>query len=123
MTSLDNKFRPLTTKLIAKYGKSVTLSSNTAGSYDPTTGAATQTSVAAPVKALVEDYSTRRDGTGFANGLILSGDKKFSIAAAGITKPKPGDSITLNSVVYAVVRITEIWSGEQVAMYEVQGRI
>ena len=121
--TLDAKMRPLATKLVAKNGKSVTLTSITVGAYDPATGAATPTSTPATVKAVVSDYSTRRDGAGFTAGLILSGDKKFSIAAEGITKPKPGDTITLDGVVYAVVRVTETWSGELVALFDIQARI
>lgn len=122
MTVLDIRFRKLSTDLIDRYGKSVTLTNVTTGSYNTATSSITNTTSDTTVKALVEDYSLHSSGAGFDSGLILSGDKKFSIAAAGITTPKPGDSITLDSVLWKVVRVTEVWSGEQIAMYELQAR-
>ena len=122
MTATDTRARATALRMIAKYGKAITFTSITAGSYDPATGAATPTSAAVTIKAVVDDYSA---GAIFqAGGMILSGDKKFTIAASALTtKPKPGDTITLDSVVFALTRITETWSGEQIALYECQGRI
>jgi hypothetical protein len=122
MTALDAKFRALATKLITKNGKSVTFASVTAGEYNPSISEVTNTSISATVKAIVEDYDLHSSGAGFSSGLIFSGDKKFSIAAAGITKPKPGDKITLDGVFYSVMRVTEVWSGEQICLFECQAR-
>jgi len=119
MTKLDTRFRALATRLINKYGKSITLTSVTTGSYNPATGSVTNTTSAASVKALVEDYKT-----GFADGLVKIGDKKFTVAAIDLSSsPKPGDTITLGSATYSVIRVIETWSGEQIASYELQGRI
>jgi len=122
MTVFDTKFRALALKQIAKYGKEVTIKIITAGEYDPAIGAVGSSSSNQTVKAIVEDYSLISSGEGFSSGMIIAGDKKFTVAASGITKPKPGDTVTLNSIVYQIVRIVETWSGEQVAMYEIQGR-
>lgn len=122
MTSLDTKFRKLATDLIAKNGKSVTYTSITAGGYNPASGSSGSTAIAVTVKVLVEDYSLHSSGAGFSTGLILSGDKKFSIAAVGLTKPKPGDTITLDGVIFIIVRVTETWSGELISIFECQAR-
>lgn len=124
MTKLDTRFRALATRLINKYGKSITLTSITTGSYNPATGSVINTTSAASVKAIVEDYSYRDSGTGFADGLVKIGDKKFTVAAIDLSSsPKPGDTITLGSATYSVIRVIETWSGEQIASYELQGRI
>lgn len=123
MTALDNKFRPLATKLIAKYGKSVTHTSVSAGTYNTATGEAANTDSASTIKSIIEDYGSLKDSSGFESGHILAGDKKFTIAAQSFTTaPKEADKITVDGVVYSVVRVIETWSGEQIAAYEIQGR-
>lgn len=124
MTALDTKFRALATRLIDKNGKSVTFTSVKGLVYDTETRIAHNASHPVTVKALVEDYSLIGSGTTFQEGLVSGGDKKFSLAAAELTvKPKPGDSITLDTVVWNIVRVTEIWSGEQISLFECQARI
>jgi len=123
MTVLDAKFRALSDKLIDKYGKSVTLTSVTNGAYNPATGTSAKTTATSTVKAIVEDYSLHSSGVGFQTGLIKAGDKKVTIAALGITKPKPSDTVTIDAVVWNIVRVVETWSGEQIAVYECQLRV
>lgn len=118
MTALDKTLGKVATKVIAKYGSPITFKSITTGSYNPSTGSSATTTTSTVTKAVVEDYNPRE----FVDGLILMGDKKFTVAAAGITKPKPGDKIMLNGKDYAVIRVSEIWSGEEIAAFEVQGR-
>ena len=122
MTALDKEFRKLATDLIAKYGKTVTLTSTAVGTYEPLVGQTVNASapVSVSVKAIIKDYKREFSSE---KGLILVGDKKFTIAAAGITKPKPGDTITLDGAVWRVVDVKETWSGEQIASYSVQARI
>lgn len=125
MTNLDDKFRPLAASLIAKFGKSITLTGAASDPvYDPSTGGVTAgTPSTQIVKALIEDYSLHSVGAAFSSGLILTGDKKISIAARGlIVSPTPGFMVTLNGVVWNVVNVQETWSGEQVAMYALQVR-
>lgn len=124
MTALDKKFRKLATNLIDKYGKSVTLTSVTNGAYNPATGTSAKTTATSTVKAIVEDYSLHSSGVRFQTGLIKAGDKKVTIAALGIiTKPKPSDTITIDTVAWNIVRVVETWSGEQIAVYECQLRV
>lgn len=123
MTALDTKFRALSNRLIDKYGKSVTLTSVTNGAYNPATGTSAKTTATSTVKAIVEDYSLHSSGVGFQTGLIKAGDKKVTIAALGITKPKPSDTVTIDAVVWNIVRVVETWSGEQIAVYECQLRV
>ena len=118
MTSLDVKFRKLATDKIAQFGKAVTHTVTTAGAYDPATGSLTPSTTTATLKAIISDYKPQAFGV----GLVLAGDKKLSIAAADITAPKPGDTITLDGVVWTVMNVQETWSGEQVAMLDIQVR-
>lgn len=122
MTALDTRFRRLAAVKVQQYGTLVTLKVNTAAAYDPATGASVQTTKSSTTHALISDYSLQNSGSGFAAGLILSGDKKFSLAALDNAHIKPGDSIVLNGETYVVITVRELWSGEQITMYEVQGR-
>lgn len=121
MTALDTRFRSLATRLIDKNGKAVTFTVTGTSEYYPSLGIAEKSSTDYAVKAIVIDHS--QAAVFQSGGLVLAGDKQFTLAAAGITKPKPGDTITLNSVIYPIVRVVETWSGEEIAVYECQARI
>lgn len=123
MTKLDDRFRPLATNLIAKYGKSVTYTSVSSGSYNTATGEAANTESTSTIKAIVEDYGSLKQSSGFESGHILAGDKKFTIAAQSFSSsPKETDKITVDGITYMAIRVIETWSGEQIASYEIQGR-
>lgn len=120
MTALDTKLRATASKLIALYGKSVTLTSVSSGAYNTATQSTATTSTASTEKATIEDYS---NGAVFASGgLIVMGDKKLTFAAADVSMPAPGGMVTIDDVVWSIKSVKEIWSGEQVAAYEVQVR-
>lgn len=120
MTTLDDKLRPLASRLIDKFGKSVTITYNTPGAYDPDTRTATVSASAVTANATIEDYGA---GEMFAsNGLIVMGDKKLTFAAADVTRPEPGDTVTIDSVVWSIISVFETWSGALVATYKVQAR-
>lgn len=118
MTALDSKFRPLATRLIAKFGAAITYTSVTVGMYNESTGESINT------ESSVSTYATisAADATSFEGGTILSGDKKFTIPAEALTAPKAGDKITFGGIIHAVIDVREIWSGEQIAAYVIQGR-
>lgn len=118
MTALDKKFLPLSKSLIGRFGKTITIA-HSVFVYDPATGGSVESITSFAIKAIIEDYK----GTDFASGLIQQGDKKITIPAVGIEKPKPGYTMTFDSMTFQVVRVTETWSGEQVAVYEIQVRI
>ena len=119
MTALDTKARATAVKLLNKYGKSVSHTIVTEGTYDPITGDVSggSTTVGVP-KAVLEDYP----GEAYASGLVEINDKKLMIAAQGNTEPKPNDRFTVGSDVYTVVAVETIWSGELAAAYISQVR-
>jgi len=117
--ALDATLRPLAVELIAEYGKSITLTRVAAsGSYDPATASISETSTPETIKAIVEDYK----GYEFANGLILTGDKKLTVAASGLTAPNVGSTVTIDSVIFTIVSVKTEMSGELAALYYIQAR-
>lgn len=119
MAALDAKARATALKLLNKFGKSVTLTMVTEGTYDPTTGDVSGSSTTTEIpKALIEDFN----GVDYVSGLVEKGDRKITIPASGYTEPNPNDRFTVGSDVYTVVSVETVWSGEQAAIYISQVR-
>lgn len=123
MTELDAEIGPLALELIDEYGKEVLYQIVTAGAYDPATASAAPAGEYQLMKAIVEDYSLQGSGQAFASGLVESGDKKLTIAGAlFVEAPTPGDLVTIDGGVYTVLNVKAVYSGELVAIYEIQCR-
>lgn len=117
--TIDARARATADKLLDKFGKSITLTSVTEGSYDPTTGemgAGTTTSTTHT--AIIKDFK----GIDFISGVVQAGDRKVMIAALGTPTPQPADKVTIDSEVYQVMSVRYVWSGELPALYELQVR-
>lgn len=126
MTELDTELGPLAVELIEEYGKEVSYTVTSPGVYDPATGAAAPAGAPFTIKAIVEDYSLQGSGQGFASGLIEVGDKKLTVAAQSENmagkEPTTSDTIIVDGVTYTVQNVKKVYSGELVALYEIQGR-
>jgi|GEM_PF-1549567 len=116
-TPLDGPLPALALQLIRQFGEPATLTYVTRGSYDPATGTATKTSSAVEVSALVEHYRTHELG-----GTIQAGDLKVIVPAKDLTKPETDDRFTIGSRTYQVVNVKPVYSGELVAIYQLQVR-
>lgn len=119
MTALDTKARATAVRLLEKYGKTISHTIVTEGTYDPITGDVSggSTTVGVP-KAVIEDFA----GTDYLSGLVEKGDRKVTIAAQGNNEPKPNDRFIVGSDTYTVIAVTIVWSGEQAALYISQVR-
>ena len=117
--TLDIKARATAYRLITSFGKQITLTRVTEGTYNPDTGemAAGSTTVQ-NVFALIKDYN----GIELMSGVVQAGDRKVKIPALGNTEPQTGDTVTIDSMVYNVIAVKTIWSGEKAAIYELQVR-
>jgi hypothetical protein len=119
MTALDVSARALATKLLNKFGKVITLQSVVEGAYDPLTGdmAANTVTTSTPF-AVISDYK----GIALMSGVIQYGDRKVTIAALNSVLPQPADTVTIDSEVYKVLSVRNVWSGDLSALYELQVR-
>jgi hypothetical protein len=105
------------TRLLTKFGRSVTHTIRTAGTYDPATGLVTVTETTQAAIAALFDYGTKDiDGT-----LIVMGDKRALIATL-TTMPKPDDFLTVGSVVWTIKQVNELNPAGTYVMYEAQIR-
>lgn len=114
-------------RMIAKGGKTVTVSREVVGTYDTATGTvSSSTAVSADVKAIVKDFQPR---IGQLSLLVKSGDKELTFAAKDFDAPKIGDTFTIDGVTYTVVprqenglEVETVYAGELPALYHVHGR-
>jgi hypothetical protein len=117
-TALDGPLRNVAKALLGQFGKPGLVEYLSTGTYNPTTGEASQSTSRATVSGVVEDYSAKEiDGT-----TVLRGDLKWTIPAKDVTRPAPNDMVTLDDVRYTVITSRSHYSGEQEALYQVQLR-
>lgn len=126
MSILDAPFRSLATTLVGKFGKSATLGHIYTGAYNPVTGVASQSESTLTVRGVVERYGTSEiDGVN-----VLRGDVKWTVAAAAVTKtPSPNDTVDFGEttaggdpVLYTVLAVEPVYSGDLPALYVLQLR-
>lgn len=112
-------------KMLKGKGQSLTLTKNTAGTYNPATGGftgagtSTQTAYGA-----VFDYGAKQiDGT-----LIKAGDKQLLLSAvktdgAALTAPVLGDTVSIGGVTYTLVEpLKEVNPAGTVVLFDVNLR-
>jgi hypothetical protein len=106
-------------RLVAQYGKSVTLRRPGAGTFDPVTGQTTPgTPTDSAVKAAEVGYeANERDGT-----MVRAEDRRFLIAAAGILQPASSDRLLVGSADLAIVTVEPLEPGPTPLLYTVQCR-
>lgn len=115
-TFLDDTFGPITQDLIGLFGKSITFTRVAGGRKDPATGTVSGGSVGPlTVSAIIEAVK----GSEVTDGLIQVGDLKLSIAGADLAQPpEPNDTSTVDGAVLTVIRVVPIYSGADVALWQ-----
>jgi len=121
-TALDTKMLAKAIKIINKLGKTVIFTMYPAASYDATTGKTTQGDSVSYSKKVIPPYDVELK---YVDGdLIKVGDMLSGVAASGIEfTPANGAMVTIDSQVWEIVRVSPVYSGEQVALYLLQLRI
>jgi hypothetical protein len=119
-TDLDTELVPEVLALINELGKQAVFHVPGTETYDPTTGDVTRVDSNYTKRVTPpEGYNEK-----FIDGdLIRAGDKKIYVAASGLGfTPKAGHKVTLDAVVWKVHKATPIYTGKQVAVWELQIR-
>ena len=90
--------------VISKFGGDVTIRYVTAGVYNTTTGASTETTSDSVVKGVLEGVSK-----GEVNGLIEAGDKRLVVAAKDLpSAPGTKDRAVISTVVYQIITVNTV---------------
>ena len=102
--ALANPLRKVASKLMAKFGGTVTIRRITIGAYNPTTGTAAETTSDTELRGVLKDVSVRE-----VNDLIQSGDKRLTVAAADVAAvPNTADRVLIGGVTHQVIRVTTV---------------
>lgn len=90
--------------VISKFGGDVTIRYVTAGVYNTTTGASTETTSDSAVKGVLEGVSK-----GEVNGLIQAEDKRLIVAAKDLpSAPGTKDRVVISTVVYQIITVNTV---------------
>lgn len=99
--SLAKSLEKVAGKVIGKFGSDVTIRYVTAGTYNTTTGASTETTSDTAIKGILEGVSKAE-----VNDLIEAEDKRLTVAADDLaTAPGTKDRVVISSVVYQIIAV------------------
>ena len=99
--ALADSLKKVSSKVITKFGGDVTVRYVTAGSYNTTTGAITESESDTTIKGVLEDVNLRE-----VNELVQAGDKRLTVAADDLTTaPETKDRVVIGSVVHQIIRV------------------
>lgn len=108
--------------LIAKKGKTVTLTSRTAGSYSPSTGAATVTTATQSVKAVILPLTQgvrKMSGADVPQGDVQCLLSPETTAGVTLTGPDINDTVTdVNGRVLSVVEVAPLAPDGTTVLYD-----
>jgi len=120
-TELDTEVLADVLEVLNEYGKEAVFTAYPASAYDPTTGEG------APGAAW--EYSHRiipPDAVALQHvdgDTIQSGDMVTGVAASGIEfTPSTAVKVTIDSVMWSIVRVAPVYSGQRIALYVLQLR-
>lgn len=112
--SIAKALERVASKVIGKLGGDVTIRYVSAGAYNTTTGAITETISDTNIKGVLEDVNARE-----VNELVQAGDKKLTVAANDLaTAPETKDRVVIGSVVHQIIRAETIEQDNTAVVYE-----
>ena len=112
--SLAKSLEKVASKVIGKFGGDVTIRYVTAGSYNTTTGAISETASDTDIKGVLENVNLRE-----VNELIQAGDKKLTVAAKELpSAPETKDRAVISSIVYQIIQVETIEQANDAIIYE-----
>ena len=100
--------------VIDALGADVTIRYVTAGSYNTTTGAITETTSDTAIKGVVQAISQRE-----VNDLIQASDKRLIVAAKELaTAPETKDRVVISTIVHQIIQVQTIDQDNTAITYE-----
>lgn len=112
--TLATPLRKVASKLMAKFGGSITIRRVTLGVYNTTTGTIAETTADTTVSGVIEDVNARE-----VNELVQAGDKRLTIAAADVANaPTTTDRVVINSISHQVIRVQTVEQDNTAITYE-----
>lgn len=130
-TELDNIFVPLAYDLINEFGTSMTLTETARGSTNRTSGVvATGSGTDYSIKGVIEEYRADLVAASQQQSndekTVRFGDRKVLIYAQDLPTTLDVDTklytLTISSVVWNIIRVKPVFSGDDISYYELQVR-
>jgi hypothetical protein len=118
------KMQATANRLLKGKGQGITLTRQAAGAYDPATGTAAVTTTTQTAYGAMFEYGDKNiDGT-----LIKEGDKQLLLSAlnsagTALVAPALNDTVTINTVVYTVVRIKPLSPAGTTVLFDCNIRV
>jgi hypothetical protein len=118
------KMQATANRLLKGKGQSITLSRQTAGAYNVSTGTASVTTTTQTAYGAMFEYGDKNiDGV-----LIKEGDKQLLLSAlnsagTALVAPALNDTVTINTVVYTVVRIKPLSPAGTTVLFDCNIRV
>ena len=119
-----SKMQATANRLLKGKGQEITLTRQAAGAYDPATGTAAVTTTTQTAYGAMFEYGDKNiDGT-----LIKEGDKQLLLSAinsagTALVAPALNDTVTINTVVYTVVRIKPLSPAGTTVLFDCNIRV
>ena len=121
-TEFDREFVPLALEMINEFGKVVAIKYYPDAAYDPTIGETSEGDFTSYTKKVIPPYPYEQK---FVDGdIVRAGDVQTGIAGSGLEfVPEPGlTKIIIDTLVWNIVNMKPIYSGEQIALFILQLR-
>jgi len=119
-----SKMQATANRLLKGKGQEITVTRQTAGAYDPATGTAAVTTTTQTAYGAMFEYGDKNiDGV-----LIKEGDKQLLLSAlnsagTALVAPQLNDTVTINTVVYTVVRIKPLSPAGTTVLFDCNIRV
>jgi hypothetical protein len=117
MSARSDNLRASSQKMINSYGKLVSYSSNTPGTYNTATGRMSSSSTSKSIRAVLSKVQRVSDKDG-----VQVGDLRLTVAALDLASPKPGDTITIDSNVWSVIEADPVYCDDDPVTFKLIAR-
>jgi hypothetical protein len=112
------------TKMLTRYGQSLTITHHSVGAYDVSLGTATDTTITQTGIGVIFEWGQQGSTPSYGQSnipgtLIADGDKQMYLSTVGITIPHVNDNVTdVNGVVYIIKMIKPLMPAGVSVLYE-----
>ena len=111
--ALASSLQKVASKIVGKFGGVITFSVVTAGAYNTTTGAITETTTTSTIKGVLDAVSARE-----VNELVQTTDKTLTVAAADLAAaPTTADRATIGGIIHQIIKVDKVEQDNQAIIY------
>lgn len=111
--ALASSLQKVASKIVGKFGGVITFTVVTAGAYNTTTGAITETTTTTTIRGVLDAVSTRE-----VNNLVQATDKRLTVAAVDLAAaPTTADRVTIGGIIHQIISVDKVEQDNQAIVY------